>query len=102
MYFSCSVCFFGIWGNKSKPNKFVNPDSYTGSCKTTSVSFLGVKGYKSTGKTGVAYGGGKNIGKGAISISTSYYVRLSGKGSVFKNLKSKIEKKAKYYINKVK
>ena len=97
--FSCSLCFFGIWGNTSG-KKFVNADSYNGSFKTVGASFLGVKGYKSSGKTCVDYGGGKNIGKGNIFISKSIYVRLNKKGNIFQKIGDKIKKKAQKYIKK--
>ena len=94
--FSCSLCFFVVYCNK----KFT-ANSYTGTFKTVGASFMGFKGYKSTGGGFTDYGAGKNWGSGGVSFSKSYYWRLSGWGDSFKKIGSNVKKKGKSLKKKV-
>lgn len=80
---SITLGFFAVFTNKS----FAWPNSYTGSCKSNSVSFGKWKGYKATGNGckayGICYAVAGNSGF-AFSQSVAKYSKISFNSSAIK------------------
>ena len=94
--FSCSISLFAI---QSEP-KNTDVYDYEGKFKTVAASFIGYKGFISTGSGFRVVGAGKNFGNSGISGSVSNYHYYTNVSNKFNSLKEKIKSKVTKYSKK--
>lgn len=94
--FNCAICLFAV--NSEKYNKTVK--SYEGTFRTKGASYLGWKGFISTGGGFRTVGAGKSFGNSGLWCSKSKYYYIGNASKMFNSLKKNIKKKASKYFDK--